>query len=144
MGLVLQLWDEHRTQEKFLDQNLSFQAILEIGAFVCLRGRGVKLLRTYTAVASKQRWTNVTGTTTGTINTAVVPLTMSLSWHSGPVWWYWKRKWILSHLWKTQDRRKRTGPDWVQCRSRIHTFVSRLCHSEAAALKLVSDRVCMI
>lgn len=75
----------------------------ETGAFVHLRGRGVKLVRTYTAVASKQCWTNVTGTTTGTINTAVVPLTMSLSWHSVPVWWYWKRKWILSQLWKTRS-----------------------------------------
>lgn len=73
------------------------------GAFVYLRGRGVEPMRAYTAVASKQCWTNVTGTTTVTINTAVVPLTMSLSWHSGPVWWYWKRKWILRQLWKTGE-----------------------------------------
>lgn len=36
-----------------------------------------------------------------------------------------------------QYRRKLTGPDWVQLRSRIQTFVSRLCHSEAAA-RLIS------
>lgn len=122
---------------------------LKIGAFVCLRGRRVKLGRTYTAVASKQRWTNVTGTTTGTINTAVVPLTMSLSWHSGPVWWCWKRKWILSHLWKTRrtgesssDLTHRTWLGSVQVKD--PHFVSRLCQNEAAALKLVPDRICKL
>lgn len=35
---------------------------------------------------SEHCWTNATGTTTDTVNTAVVPLTMSLAWHSSAVW----------------------------------------------------------
>lgn len=46
---------------------------------------------------SKHCCTNATGTTTGTINTAVVPLTVTLSWHSSPVWWYWKRAIVFIH-----------------------------------------------
>lgn len=39
----------------------------------------------------KHCWTNATGTTTDTINKAVVPLTMSLAWHSSRVWCCWKK-----------------------------------------------------
>lgn len=48
-------------------------------------------------VESKHCWTNATGTTTDTINTAVVPLTMSLAWHSSAVFWRWKKEqWWLN------------------------------------------------
>lgn len=45
--------------------------------------------------ACKHCGTNATGTTTDTINTAVVPLTMSVAWHSGPVWICWKKRAVV-------------------------------------------------
>lgn len=76
--------------------------------------------------ACKHCGTNATGTTTDTINTAVVPLTMSVAWHSGPVWICWKKKSSGAHSGCCQSRAVKVfrqelrGHDWPNCRSRIH------------------------
>lgn len=98
------------------------------------------------AIAERKHcWTNATGTTTDTINTAVVPLTMSLVWHSSRVWCCWKKnkkaQWcsfsLLSKPYSQglQENKSSEGPDWAQCRSRIPTLFSRLCQTESLLIR---------
>lgn len=95
--------------------------------------------------ACKHCGTNATGTTTDTINTAVVPLTMSVAWHSGPVWICWKKKeqWCSLRLLSepsSQGLQARAQRTWLaQLQVKDPRRVSRLCLSKPAGFRLLNS-----